>query len=298
MTTRLTTEAFNDALESQAGMPASPSLGTKRARSPERNLSTNDPLLQGSTEVGKKGSRDVEVIALPKPLLIESYKPQKSKIRIDNGAFQSDSAALWQTIQPTLQQVMSSASYQTWITSCQAISFEKGRLTLLVESDFNRELIQKRYRKTIEQALLIQTGQALTLCLRVDASAAATLPATTQATSEAAQKADTALAPAKSSWAAHQNPTNDPEVAILLERYGDMRGVILDCKLFEKPCTPIEQGGWGISVGAMITAGKQHTLAQVLWAIRQTVAYRGANNRGKLFYHILRKGLEASRRPS
>jgi hypothetical protein len=82
-----------------------------------------------------------------------------------------------------------------------------------------------------------------------------------------------------------------PEVQVLLAKYGDMRGVFVGWKLFQKPLTPVSEGGWGIGLGAMINAGKTHGLERVVMAVRQAQAYIGANDRGKLFFHILRKGL-------
>ena len=118
----------------------------------------------------------------------------------------------------------------------------------------------------------------------------------TQAVSNDSYKAQKSIsASGQSPWAKYQNPTNSPVVANLLDRYGDMRGVILKSPIFQAPCTPVRDGGWGISVGAMINAGKEYTLERVILAIAQTKAYRGANDRGKFFYHVLRKGLETDR---
>jgi|GEM_PF-3925588 len=101
--------------------------------------------------------------------------------------------------------------------------------------------------------------------------------------------------PEKFPLACFQNPSNNPEVALLLERYGDLRQVILQSPIFKTPCAKVEEGGWGTGVGGLITLAKQYGLERVLWAVRETKNYRGAREPGKYFNHILRKGLEVGR---
>jgi len=59
------------------------------------------------------------------------------------------------------------------------------------------------------------------------------------------------------------------------------------------PCAKVEEGGWGTGVGGLIALAKEYTLERVLWAVRETKAYRGTREPGKYFNHIVRKGLEA-----
>lgn len=85
-----------------------------------------------------------------------------------------------------------------------------------------------------------------------------------------------------------QNPTNNPEVAALLEKYGDLKQIILKSPIFKEVCASPYKGGWGTSVGCLISFAKKYTLERVLWAIRETESYRGANNRGAYFNFILK----------
>jgi len=115
------------------------------------------------------------------------------------------------------------------------------------------------------------------------------------ATSLSSYKAQKPEISEKFPLACFQNPTNNPEVALLLERYGDLRQVILQSPIFKTPCAKVEDGGWGTGVGGLISLSKQYGLERVLWAVRETKNYRGAREPGKYFSHILRKGLEAGR---
>jgi len=126
---------------------------------------------------------------------------------------------------------------------------------------------------------------------RLDGSVASTHVATSLS-SYKAQKLEISE---KFPLARFQNPSNNPEVALLLERYGDLRQVILQSSIFKTPCAKVEDGGWGTGVGGLITLAKQYGLERVLWAVRETKNYRGAREPGKYFSHILRKGLEAGR---
>ena len=118
-------------------------------------------------------------------------------------------------------------------------------------------------------------------------------PSTQADTSLISYKAQKPEIPEKFPLARFQNPTNNPEVALLLERYGDLRQVILQSPIFKTPCAKVEDGGWGTGVGGLISLAKQYGLERVLWAVRETKNYRGAREPGKYFSHILRKGLEA-----
>lgn len=127
---------------------------------------------------------------------------------------------------------------------------------------------------------------------RLDGSVSPTTQAVTSLISYKPQKPEISE---KFPLARFQNPTYNPEVALLLERYGDLRQVILHSPIFKTPCAKIEDGGWGTGVGGLISLAKQYGLERVLWAIRETKNYRGAREPGKYFNHILRNGLEGKR---
>jgi hypothetical protein len=179
---------------------------------------------------------------------------------------------------------MDRVPYQTWISSLQPESLDNGILTLTTHSSFSRELIVRRYSGQLKQILSELLGEALELRFTVNTEHL-------EADQTPKESKPTSIISNKTRFSAIQNPTNSPQVESLLETYGDMRGVILKSPIFKDPCTRIEEGGWGIGVGAMINSGKQYTLEKVLWAIKETKEYRGANDRGKFFFHALRKGL-------
>lgn len=92
-----------------------------------------------------------------------------------------------------------------------------------------------------------------------------------------------------------QNPAENPEVAMLLERYGDIRGVMTDHPLFRRIQKPLDEGGWGTGLAGLIWLAKEFGLERVLWAARQAKDYQGARDRGAVFNHAVRNGLEVSR---
>lgn len=93
-----------------------------------------------------------------------------------------------------------------------------------------------------------------------------------------------------------QNPTNHPQVAAILEKYGDARQVVLKSPIFEVVCKPIEEGGWGMQAGHIIKLVNEYSLERVLWAVKQTKTYRGQiNNRGGFFTNKVRQGQESNR---
>lgn len=267
-------------------------LGTSNACAPERNLRPNDPLLRGSTEEGKEGRREKLSLPSTQVALNESYKAQISHRATQSASAKvPDAEAHWKAIQQILASTVEYPAYITWIVPCQLKSLTDDALTLATSTEFSRNLIFQRYRNAIKHACQEVLGRPVRLHLVVDK----TLEEPEISPSVPLQPSVSQPQPTdkpKYQMAKFQNPTNNPEVAGLLERYGDMRGVILKCPIFKEPCTPYRDGGWEIGIGAMINACKQYTLERVIWAIRQTKAYRGANDRGKFFYHALRKGLE------
>lgn len=229
---------------------------------------------------------------------MSSYKPQNAKttpIGLDGQAAQ----ALWLEIQEALKADLNTAAWETWIKPSRLDSIEDSVATLAIPSEFNRDLVAKRYRPIIEEALSAKVRQPITLRLRVDTGLELPIPATKPVIQPAATPNDTQATPCaypannpKYPLARSQNPTNSPEVALLLEKYGDIRGVMKNHPFFKRIQRPIEDGGWGTDLGGLIYLAKQYTLERVLWAAKQAKDYQGAGDRGAVFTYAVKKGLE------
>lgn len=89
-----------------------------------------------------------------------------------------------------------------------------------------------------------------------------------------------------------QNPTNNPEVAHLLDLYGDIRGVMLKHPFFKRIQKPIAEGGWGTNLAGLIYLAKTYGLERVLWAAKAAKQYQGARDKGSIFNHAVRNGME------
>ena len=269
------------------------------ARTPERNLRPNAPILRGSYPVRmNEGCKDVRMDLLgSSPTQVfanaqyDSYKLENRKSGSKTAQMPYDAAFLWKGVQAELKQELPQPSYETWIAPCKLVSIESGKVTLAVESEFNRDLIAKRWQRDIAQRFSILADAPMNVVFVADQSL---FPVVKPASQTLQPDLSQAKRP-KYPMAAHQNPTNCPRVATLLERYGDMRQVILKAPLFKTPCTPEQEGGWGLGAGALIKAGKDYTLERVIWAMEQAKNYRGAKTRGAVFYHALRNGWETDR---
>jgi hypothetical protein len=282
------------AAESQAPSSLQTTQGAI-ARTLERKLRTNAPHSSASYNEGCKdvrmdllGSSPTQVLANAQ---YDSYKPENRKSESEMGKTPYDAALLWKGVQADLKQELPQPSYETWIAPCKVVSVESGKVTLAVESEFNRDLIAKRWQRDIAQRFSILADEPMKVLFVVDQSLYPVVKAASQKPQAQAPKTERPQYP----MAAHQNPNNCPRVAALLERYGDMRQVILKAPLFKTPCTPEAEGGWGLGVGALIKAGKDYTLERVIWAMEQAKSYRGAKTRGAVFYHALRNGWETDR---
>lgn len=59
---------------------------------------------------------------------------------------------VWKTVQVHLRAQMSQPSFETWISPLTVDRIEAGTVTLIAESEFNREQILKRYRNQLKEA--------------------------------------------------------------------------------------------------------------------------------------------------
>lgn len=285
--------------QAQALSPLAPSQRTN-AHAPERNLKkTND--LHSSRILEE--CKDVRMYLNSSPTTqavtsLISYKPQKTD---SEQVFSPPSPKLerfWSKVQAELKQKLPLASYETWIAPCKLVSAEPGQAIIAVESEFNRTQITKRWLDTLITCISmlaqkpVQVKVVVAPHLFPEAESAQPPQSTNQ---QAAQTSGSPSQKAQFPLAAYQNPTNCPRVASLLERYGDMRQVILKSPMFRDAITPEAKGGWGIGVGAMIKAGKEFGLARLLYALEHTKAKLGANTLGGTFYYYLRNDFDPKR---
>jgi hypothetical protein len=259
------------------------------SRRRERNLRTTNDSLLPLAEEGKKGRRGVSILLTQEPLN-ESYKAEK--INSANPAVNRlTGEGLWLAVRDRLTAELSQPAFDTWIAPIAWDSSSASGISITVASNFNREQVLKRYGHCIKQHLLELAGSPIKLDVVVNESLSAALESSGPVIRQ--RTAQTALTPKpKSPWAAQQNPTNNPEIEMLLEKHGDMRQVFIKDPRFTVVMSPEKDGGWNIGLGALINAGKEYTLERVLWAVKEAKIYPGAASRRGIFYHILRKGLE------
>ena len=87
----------------------------------------------------------------------------------------------------------------------------------------------------------------------------------------------------------------------LIERYGDVMGVIDNWKPLEIVTRPVEQGGWGVWPQALTNAVKRHSdggdlavgLLKVWDAVQYTRNCRQARNRAAFLFSVLKNGKKA-----
>jgi DnaA N-terminal domain len=200
-----------------------------------------------------------------------------------------DSQRLWASVQSDLQERLSGPAFETWIRPAHFVGITDTAVTLAVKSDFNRVEVLKRYRATLSEAFSHRLGYAVkvSICVDPELDNLDAQPEANPPTSAPVRKSEYPLAQ-------FQNPTHNPQVATLLEKYGDMRQVILHSPIFREPCAKVSEGGWGSDVAGLISLGKQYTLERLLWAVREAKNYRGTRSKGAYMSGILKKGLEGA----
>lgn len=228
---------------------------------------------------------------------MSSYKAQPAKISRKN-------QELWQAVKQVLRYELTQPTYKTWIAPCQLIDVEGKFVTLGVGSDFHIQIIERRYGLLLRQVFAnalecdaIRLRYKVISDLGLPEAGAELKDLTTgrvvnlETGEISAPHINTAVNP-KYPLARFQNPTNNPQVADLLNKYGDIRGVMLNHPPFKNIQKPIDQGGWGTGLAGLISMAKTHTLERVLWAKKQADEYQGANDRGAIFTTAVIKGLE------
>lgn len=103
---------------------------------------------------------------------------------------------------------------------------------------------------------------------------------------------------AKNSKNASNQTVPTTEADLLLERYGDIMGVVDNHPAFQMATKPLREGGWGLYPQALTNACKTQSeqgdistgVAKVLQALRFTANYRAARNKASFFWAVLRNG--------
>ena len=286
MTTRSIIESYQNASIDSPQNAAGVALGIQNARRPERNLSNaNAPLLGKLEEEGEKGRRGFSVASFTQAAQHESYKPEKI-ISVGEGVHASGAGDLWGNVQQAVRGEVGQVAIATWFSPCKAVGLSDDTLIIAVENGFTQSQLLKRYGTLLRNALSDLTDGKIGLKVMAQ-------PELFEADPQPAAPATAVRQPGskRTQWAVGQNPTQNPAIDDLLDKYGDMRGVFLKHSMFEVVLKPYSEGGWNIGMGALIAAGKQHTLERVIWALKEAKAYRGADDRAKVFFHILRNGL-------
>lgn len=227
-----------------------------------------------------------------------SYKPQKPDSESSTCAASPKLERFWSSVQAQLKQTLPLVSYETWIAPCKLVSAQPGHAIIAVASEFNRLQITKRWLETLTHCIstLAKKPVQVKVVVAPELFPEAERAQLSQLTErQAVQTSSTDNLKRQFPMGAYQNPTRCPKVASLLERYGDMRQVILKSQLFRDAITPETKGGWGIGVGAMIQAGKVFGLARLLYALEHTKAKRGANSLGGTFFYYLRHDFDPKR---
>mgnify|MGYP003940890567 CR=1 FL=1 len=304
MSTRQRIEQFTTA--SKEGQPtlASDALSLSNAHACEnRNSVEQDLGLQARFAEGKsiedwKIERLENFVCSTQVVTsMNSYKAQKTENSWANAMASTSGEALWQAVQQLLQSELSLAVYETWIAPCRLESIDHQMVTLATSTDFSVSIIDRRYGSAIRQAFNQVLGQPIRLRYQVVPELEPPKPRQTSAVTSGAitfSAPNTAqVVQPEYPLARLQNPTNNQQVALLLERYGDIRGVMKNHPFFQRIQLPVDEGGWGTDLAGLIYFAKEYTLERVLWAAKQAKEYQGSRSRGAVFTHAVRKGLEA-----
>lgn len=86
-----------------------------------------------------------------------------------SAATEREPQALWQAVQTLLKRRMSQPSFETWISPLALERVEASRVVLQAESDFNRELILKRYKNELQTAFSTELSRAIDIHITVQA---------------------------------------------------------------------------------------------------------------------------------
>jgi len=78
-----------------------------------------------------------------------------------------DTESLWEATQAILKASMSLPSFETWISPLNVQSLTDKKVTLQAESEFNRDLILKRYRNELETAFQKVIGRSISVSVVV-----------------------------------------------------------------------------------------------------------------------------------
>jgi hypothetical protein len=84
--------------------------------------------------------------------------------------------------------------------------------------------------------------------------------------------------------------TNDAELALLHERYGDIMGIVDHHPVFKKASMPVDKGGWGIFPQLLTNACKDYGVMPVLNGLRFVANRPSVVNPRAFFFTALRKG--------
>jgi chromosomal replication initiator protein len=80
-----------------------------------------------------------------------------------------EETAVWESVQNALRAKMSQPSFETWISPLRLDAVSEKSVTLVAESEFNKEQIIKRYRKTLSEAFSEALGRPVEVKLTVEA---------------------------------------------------------------------------------------------------------------------------------
>ena len=83
-----------------------------------------------------------------------------------------DAEQVWKTVLGNLRAQMSQPSFETWISPLTVDRIEGGNVTLIAESEFNREQILKRYRNALKEAFSEALQQPVEVQVVVEAQTA------------------------------------------------------------------------------------------------------------------------------
>ena len=81
---------------------------------------------------------------------------QELKMNLNEGERKHSTQTIlevWNKVKAIIKEEVSPVSYETWIEPCQPVEFATGKFVLMVENDFFKEMIERRYYSTIRNAI-------------------------------------------------------------------------------------------------------------------------------------------------
>ncbi len=185
-----------------------------------------------------------------------------------------DKKAVWAEVVNALENALNPGQTFMLLKHSYLDSVEGDDATVVVDSDTIRGIFVRKVKPQVTQALSDIMKRPIRLRIGVSK-----MQIQEQFLNEGA-----AVVPGSSPVRLSDDET------VLLERYGDIMGIVNNHPLFKRAISPIDRGGWGIFPQILTKKCKEFGITPVLHALRHTADLSSVRNRRAFFLHTLDKG--------